>query len=145
LVTDTNIAKALPKTRRQPGFQNGTTSPAPSPAPQPMYATKAPNGAADLNGVPTPVATPPPASEHKSIPTENALAGKPFKADIEEGDSPKVLASDPDSKPDEDTLTKIKQDEDAEEDSNGRDGDIYADAALACSIENPESCVMCSG
>ena len=24
-------------------------------------------------------------------------------------------------------------------------GDIYAEAALACSIENPESCLMCSG
>jgi ribonucleoside-diphosphate reductase subunit M1 len=145
LVADTNIAKTLPKTRRQPGFQNGTTSPAPSPAPRPMYATKAPIDAADLTGVPTPVATPPPASEHKSGPTVNALASRPFKADVEDGDSPKVLASDPDNRPDEDKLSKIKQDEDAEEDSNDRDGDIYADAALACSIENPESCVMCSG
>jgi ribonucleoside-diphosphate reductase subunit M1 len=145
LVADTNIAKTLPKTRRQPGFQNGTTSPALSPAPRPMYATKAPIEAADLTGVPTPVATPPPALELKTGPAVNALASKPFKADIEDGDSPKVLASDPDNKPDEDKLSKIKQDEDAEEDSNGRDGDIYADAALACSIENPESCVMCSG
>jgi ribonucleoside-diphosphate reductase subunit M1 len=146
-IADTNIARALPKTRRQPGFQNGTTatSPSPSPAPRPMYATKAPNGAMDSNGVPTPVATPPPALELKGATTENALAGKPFKADIEEGDSPKVLASDPVSKPDEDALTKNKQDEDAEDDTKGRDGDIYADAVLACSIENPEACVMCSG
>jgi len=145
-VADTNIARALPKTRRQPGFQNGTTSPTPSsPAPRPMYATKAPNGVAESNGVPTPVATPPPAQENKAIATENALASKPFKADVEEGDSPKVLASDPLSKPDEDALTKTKQAEDGEDDTNGRDGDIYADAVLACSIENPESCVMCSG
>jgi ribonucleoside-diphosphate reductase subunit M1 len=144
-VTDTNIARALPKTRRQPGFQNGTTSPTPSPAPRPMYATKATNGSLESNGVPTPIATPPPAMENKGAPTENALAGKPFKADVEEGDSPRVLASDPLSKPDEDALTKIKQEEDAEDGTKGRDEDIYADAALACSIENPESCVMCSG
>jgi ribonucleoside-diphosphate reductase subunit M1 len=144
-VTDTNIARALPKTRKQPGFQNGTTSPAPSPAPRPMYATKTPNGAADINGVPTPVATPPPAAEHKAGPVGNALASKPFKADVEEGDSPKIMAVDPVSKPDEEVLSKDKQDEDAEDDTKGRDGDIYADAALACSIENPESCVMCSG
>jgi ribonucleoside-diphosphate reductase subunit M1 len=146
-VTDTNIAKALPKMRKQPGFQNGTTSPAPSPAPRPMYATKAPNGAADQNGVPTPIATPPLVSEPKAVPApiENALAGKPFKADVEEGDSPKVLASDPVDKPDDEVLSKMKQDEDTEDGTQGRDGDIYADAVLACSIENPESCVMCSG
>jgi ribonucleoside-diphosphate reductase subunit M1 len=110
-----------------------------------MYATKAPNGASDSNGVPTPVATPPPATDSKTAPLENALAGKPFKADAEEGDSPKVLASDPISKPDEEVLSKDKQEEDAEEGTTGRDGDIYADAVLACSIENPEACVMCSG
>jgi ribonucleoside-diphosphate reductase subunit M1 len=141
-VTDTNVARALPKTRKQPGFQNGTTSPAPSPAPRPMYATGAPNGAAD---VPTPVATPPPVAEHRAGPVENALASKPFKADVEEGDSPKIMAAEPVSKPDEEVLSKETQDEDAEDGTKGRDGDIYADAVLACSIENPESCVMCSG
>ncbi|KAL5115052.1 ribonucleotide-diphosphate reductase subunit rnr1 [Pleosporales sp. CAS-2024a] len=144
-VADTNVARALPKTRKQPGFQNGPASPAPSPAPRPMYATKTRNGAADVNGVPTPIATPPPASENKATAVANALATKPFKADVEEGDSPRVIASDPGSKPDEEALSKTKQEEDGEEDSKGRDGDIYADAVLACSIENPESCVMCSG
>ncbi|KAH8701487.1 ribonucleoside-diphosphate reductase-like protein subunit large [Phaeosphaeriaceae sp. PMI808] len=143
-VEDTNIAKALPKTRRQPGFQNGTTttSPSLSPMPRPMYAIKTPNGAGDA---PTPIATLPISSEHKPVVTENALAGKPFKADVEEGDSPKLIASNPGDKPDEEVLSKDKQAEDAEDDTKGRDGDIYADAALACSIENPESCVMCSG
>jgi ribonucleoside-diphosphate reductase subunit M1 len=56
-----------------------------------------------------------------------------------------VLASDPVDKPDEEVLSKMKQDEDTEDGTQGRDGDIYADAVLACSIENPESCVMCSG
>jgi len=40
---------------------------------------------------------------------------------------------------------KDPQEEDSKDDSEARDGDIYADAVLACSIENPESCVMCSG
>ncbi|KAI7110875.1 hypothetical protein KC316_g19729, partial [Hortaea werneckii] len=40
---------------------------------------------------------------------------------------------------------KNNQAEDKDESSKDREGDIYADAVLACSIENPESCVMCSG
>ncbi|KAH7355595.1 ribonucleotide reductase [Pyrenochaeta sp. MPI-SDFR-AT-0127] len=147
-VADTNIARALPKTRKQPGFQNMpiTSSQSPASAPRPMYATKSPNGAAESNGVPTPVATPPPASENKPALTENALASKPFKADVEEGDSPRLLASDSVAKPqEEEVLSKAKQGEDAEDESEARDGDIYADAALACSIDNPESCIMCSG
>jgi ribonucleoside-diphosphate reductase subunit M1 len=147
-VADTNIARALPKVRKQVGFvQEGvrsspvtpvTASQTPASAPQPMYATKSTNG--DANGVPTPVATPPPASENK-----NALASKPFKADQEEAESPKMVAADAVDKPDEEVSSKAKQDEDSKDDSEARDGDIYADAALACSIENPESCVMCSG
>lgn len=147
-VADTNVARALPKTRRQPGFQQaGVGSPTPTPAPRPMYATKTPNGVSEeVNGVPTPSATPPPAAENKLRPAENALASKPFKADADEGDSPKLVAADSSSKPaDEDSLSKNKQDEDADDDSKERDGDIYAEAALACSIENPESCLMCSG
>jgi ribonucleoside-diphosphate reductase subunit M1 len=115
-----------------------TASQTPSSAPQPMYATKPTNG--DVNGVPTPVATPPPASENK-----NALASKPFKADVEEGESPKMVAAEAVAKPDEEVSSKAKQEEDSQDDSEARDGDIYADAVLACSIENPESCVMCSG
>ncbi|KAJ4334041.1 ribonucleotide-diphosphate reductase subunit rnr1 [Ascochyta clinopodiicola] len=147
-VEDTNIARALPSKRRQPGFQQaGVGSPSPTPAPRPMYATKTPNGVSEaVNGVPTPSATPPPAAESKLPPVENALASKPFKADVEEGDSPKLVAADSISKPvEEDSLSKDKQAEDADDDSKERDGDIYAEAALACSIENPESCLMCSG
>ncbi|GAM82808.1 hypothetical protein ANO11243_007940 [Dothideomycetidae sp. 11243] len=35
--------------------------------------------------------------------------------------------------------------EDTDEVTKDREGDIYAEAVLACSIENPESCLMCSG
>ncbi|KZM20106.1 Ribonucleoside-diphosphate reductase [Ascochyta rabiei] len=147
-VEDTNIARALPSKRRQPGFQQaGVGSPSPTPAPRPMYATKTPNGVSEaVNGVPTPSATPPPAAENRLPPVENALASKPFKADVEEGDSPRLVAADSTSKPvEEDSSSKDKQAEDADDDSKERDGDIYAEAALACSIENPESCLMCSG
>ena len=149
-VVDTNVARALPKVRKQPGFQPEairhspvTASQTPSSAPRPMYATKPTNGEEkkeEENGVPTPDATPTPVTE-----TRNALASKPFKADVEEGASPKMVAADAAVKPDEEITRKDKQDEDSKDDSEDRDGDIYAEAALACSIENPESCVMCSG
>jgi ribonucleoside-diphosphate reductase subunit M1 len=147
-VEDTNIARALPSKRRQPGFQQGgVVSSSAAVTPAPLFANKTAEGiAAEVNGVPTPSATPPPAPEAKLPPVENALASKPFKADVEEGDSPKVIATEPADKPvEEEVLSKNKQDEDGDDDNKERDGDIYADAALACSIENPESCIMCSG
>jgi ribonucleoside-diphosphate reductase subunit M1 len=160
-VVDTNTARALGSKRR--GNTSGITggnypsTPAPSAVPRPMYMSKTANGSttvASPNGVPTPSATPPPTSENKQLSAappvkENALASKPFKADIEEGDSPKLLSSDPlNSAPvEEEALSKpaIKQDEDSEDENAARDGDIYADAALACSIENKDACMMCSG
>jgi ribonucleoside-diphosphate reductase subunit M1 len=160
-VVDTNTARALGSKRR--GNTSGITggnypsTPSPSAVPRPMYMSKTANGSttvASPNGVPTPSATPPPTSENKQLSAappvkESALASKPFKADIEEGDSPKLLSSDPlNSAPvEEEALSKpaIKQDEDSEDENAARDGDIYADAALACSIENKDACVMCSG
>ncbi|KAI5793226.1 ribonucleotide reductase [Geopyxis carbonaria] len=73
-----------------------------------------------------------------------------FKADTPEPESPKVLATEPLDTPDEElaqlSLQKVKtQEEDKEDDSKGREGDIYADAVLACSIENKDDCLMCSG
>jgi ribonucleoside-diphosphate reductase subunit M1 len=80
------------------------------------------------------------------------VVNPPFKADEEEGDSPEVLAADGtnavphgDALPEPAVKKGSKQEEDAEEASKDREGDIYAEAALACSIENPESCIMCSG
>ena len=138
-VADTNVARALPKVRKQPGFvpeairSSGVSSPA---APRPMYATKSEESANGENGV---------AKEDVAPESKNALASKPFKADVDEGDSPKMVAADAVGKQDEELSSKAKQEEDSKDDSAARDGDIYADAVLACSIENPESCVMCSG
>ena len=103
---------------------------------------------------PHPSATPPPSSENKQLSTgavkESALATKPFKADVEEGESPKILSADASAEKavlEDEALpaAAVKQEEDKDDDSTARDGDIYADAVLACSIENPESCLMCSG
>ncbi|KAF7546131.1 hypothetical protein G7Z17_g8644 [Cylindrodendrum hubeiense] len=87
------------------------------------------------SGMPTPTATPPPGKAPS------------MKADVEEGDSPKTLPTEPaDTVKDEElSLKKSNQSEDLDEDSEERERDIYSDAVLACSIENPESCVMCSG
>ena len=90
----------------------------------------------------------------------------PFKADQEEGESPKALPIEPAEKPaDEELLDGKKPDgqsEDKDGDSADREHDIYSQAVLQCkqcrpvfpcifannlkgSIDNPESCVMCSG
>ncbi|KAF2690834.1 hypothetical protein K458DRAFT_326754 [Lentithecium fluviatile CBS 122367] len=148
-VADTNIARALNSKRK--AF---AASPSPSSAPRPMYMAKTPNGAAESvppNGVPTPTATPPPSSENKQlngVGKESPLDTKPIKADVEEGESPKVLAAEPNGKPvEEEALpgSAVKQEEDKGDESTSREADIYSDAVLACSIENKEACMMCSG
>jgi ribonucleoside-diphosphate reductase subunit M1 len=142
-VADINVARVL-----NPKRKALASSPAPAGAPRPMYQAKTPNGAADsesLNGVPTPTATPPP--QVNGAAKENPLDTKPIKADVEEGASPKVLAAEPNGKPAEEELTvpANKQNEDEGDESTTRESDIYSDAVLACSIENKEACVMCSG
>lgn len=141
LVEDTNVARALTGKRR--GLGN-STSPSPSPVPQPIMASKTPNGSA--NGV-SPSATSP-LSENKQANgvSENALDPKPIKADVPEGESPKIVAADSTEQPDDEALPEAasKQEEDGKE-SADREGDIYSDAVLACSIENKEACIMCSG
>lgn len=154
-VTDTNVAGGRKNVR------NGYTSA----VPRPMYQSKTPNGNNATNGTNGtngmhPAArpsTPPPSSSpvvaKAPTPRKEAIPVPAFKADQEEGDSPKLLAADAkktngtngtngkavseDGSEDSD-----KQEEDANED---REGDIYADAVLQCSIENKDACVMCSG
>jgi ribonucleoside-diphosphate reductase subunit M1 len=142
-VADINVARVL-----NPKRKALASSPAPAGAPRPMYQAKTPNGAADSaspNGVPTPTATPPP--QLNGAAKENPLDTKPIKADVEEGASPKVLAAEPNGKPADEELTAPanKQNEDEGDESTTRESDIYSDAVLACSIENKEACVMCSG
>jgi len=163
-VVDTNVAKALGAKKRQiSGAYQAVASPQPqsTPVPRPMYEAKSIG-----NGVPkdvvTPATTPPPQPERQARKLErstSAVVNPPFQADIDEGESPEVLALDgtngvtpkgedlpaPAFPEEEDVEKKVKQAEDDKDASEGREGDIYAEAVLACSIENPESCIMCSG
>lgn len=148
-VADTNVARVPNGGKKRPSTGYSNTS-----VPRPMYVQKpAPAVQGAELGMPTPTATPPP-SEKKGLKEES------------EG-SPKTLATDPLDTPikDEelsDGIKTKKQEEDADEESEGREGDIYAQAALQCklilwrnlihdangvtgSIENKEACVMCSG
>lgn len=72
---------------------------------------------------------------------------KTFQADTPEPKSPEVLVSEPLGAPDEELSLERKkvQEEDKEESSKDREVDIYAEAALQCSIDNKEECLMCSG
>lgn len=150
-VVDTNVARSMPIRKRMAG-----QSPSPAPAaPAPMYMSKQNPNSAAPNGVPTPSTTPPPQMEVKKpamTPKRSAMEVPTFKADQEEGESPKLVAAEaatglPDEELPQPALkdTKPKQEEDADEESKDREGDIYADAVLACSIENPDACIMCSG
>ncbi|KAI1171149.1 ribonucleoside-diphosphate reductase large chain [Nemania sp. FL0916] len=140
------------KKRAPPSGSHMSPSPAIS---RPMYAKRQDsNNISSPHGVPTPSATPPPPRETVvAEPVVSASKTSAFKADVLEGESPKTLATEPTEKPKaeelpEPALEDVKsplQDEDNEDKSKEREFDIYADAVLACSIENPEACVMCSG
>jgi ribonucleoside-diphosphate reductase subunit M1 len=142
LVADTNVARE--RTIKKRSNPSGTYTSSPSAAPRPMYVKQpsqptisAPTNINSPNGVPTPTTTPPPASENKKFaPVATPVKAPVFKADVPEGDSPKVLATNPGTTPPkeeqlpEPEVEVKKQEEDAE--SQAREGDIYADAVLAC-------------
>ncbi|KAI0413439.1 ribonucleoside-diphosphate reductase large chain [Xylaria grammica] len=153
-VADSAAARpgALKKRAPPSGTHTSSSSTAIS---RPMYAKKEHSNFVNThNGVPTPSTTPPPVNEitvtEAVVPSTNAPT---FKADAPEGESPKALATEPTDKPKADELPEAAlgdnksspQDEDNEDESKEREYDIYAEAALSCSIENPEACVMCSG
>lgn len=163
-VADTNVARAAAPKKRIGGGYNAVSSPQQTNAPRPMFDSKMPNGQNSTpNGVVTPAQTPPPVEseqqpaqpqkkERKFGRTTSAVHNPEFPADQDEGESPKLVAVDgeklgpkEEELPDPALKEKKGDAEDKEDDSKGREGDIYADAVLACSIENPEACVMCSG
>jgi ribonucleoside-diphosphate reductase subunit M1 len=150
LVEDTNIARSLTDKRRGLG---ASTSPSQTPIPPPLFTSKTANGdvnvAASPNGVPTPSATPPISSEDKQLngTAEGALASKSSKADMPECERPKVIvAESTGTLPDDEALPEAAYgQEDNGKESVDREGDIYSEAALTCSIENKDACTMCSG
>lgn len=163
-VADTNIARGAANTKKRsiPSSSSAYASNAHSAVPRPMYVQKPPientatTGSASANGVPTPMSTPPPPAssdaENRKLPMPASVLPT-FKADADEGESPKLLSTDPTGPLEKDeelpmpaiAVEKKRQDEDAEDVSRGREGDIYAEKVLQCSIENREECTMCSG
>jgi len=138
LVADTNVARERPVKKRS--TPSGGYNSVASAMPRPMYMKEPSNTTSTSNGIPTPNATPPPLSENKKFTTaaEVPIKAPAFKADADEGDSPKALATEPVSIPPkeeqlpEPALDGKKQEEDAATESATREQDIYADAVLAC-------------
>ncbi|KAI1311151.1 ribonucleoside-diphosphate reductase large chain [Xylaria venustula] len=142
---------ALKKRAPPSGSLTSSSSPA---IPRPMYAKKENSNTVNSpHGVPTPSTTPPPKQTTVAEPVVPSPSTSTFKADVAEGESPKALATEPTEKPNAEELPESalesnklrEQDEDNEDKSKEREYDIYADAVLACSIENRDECVMCSG
>lgn len=151
-VADTNIGKSSKK-RNAGSAYTSVAAPKPVAAPSPMYENKELKAPSVPQDVVTPATTPPPQPERKQRTfgrTSSAVVNPPFKADVDDGESPEVLATDglnavpKDEELPEPAVKGSGQEEDGDA-SADREGDIYADAVLACSIENPESCIMCSG
>ncbi|KFX88220.1 hypothetical protein O988_09107, partial [Pseudogymnoascus sp. VKM F-3808] len=149
LVADTNVARERTSNRKP--LAKAYIAPSTQPgAPRPMYmkqnSNSNPNPNQTLtspNGVPTPSITPPPTEARKPVNPPTKSPG--FKADAEEGGSPKTLATEPGTMQDEELKDSSLSSSEEKPESGERENDIYADAVLACSIENPESCLMCSG
>ena len=143
-VADTNVARnGGMKKRSIPS--SGYSSNSHSAVPRPMYVQKPPIvSALSPNGMPTPTSTPPPATENKkfSPPSKKESTVLPtFKADVDEGESPKTLATDPIGTPiKEESLPEAaldgakKQEEDTKDSSENREGDIYANKVLQCKL-----------
>lgn len=147
-VEDTNVAtRTLPRKGRPSGMSSYDSGYNHS-IPRPMMNTWTPNGVNSTSLPPTP-----PVEEVKPAPPKQAATTRAtphdipaFKADNDEGESPRLLISDPTGSPtDEEELRLPKlQSEDTAGESESREGDIYANAVLQCSIENKEECMMCS-
>jgi len=141
-VQDSNTTRTSGLKKRAP--PSGSYMSSPTAVPRPMYAKKESaentrvNGAAVANGIPTPSTTPPPIKVAASAPRPIASPSKPpaFKADVDEGESPKALPTVPaekvESLKDEALDGKKDQSEDADKDSAEREMDIYSEAVLAC-------------
>jgi len=120
------------------------------PSPMMNNAQKSPAPITNGNGASKPLVSA--ATATKIINAAQTAPSDPFKADTDEGESPKLLTTSPataaalaDEELQLDAKIKKLQVEDDNNESNERDHDIYADAVLQCSIDNKEDCMMCSG
>ena len=105
--------------------------------PRPMYAQKQSHEgkASQMNGMPTPTSTPPPNMEHKQLVTQLNKTRLSEGSSSEEP-SPRVLPTDPVGKPEVEALDDLKK-EQVEDADTQREGDIYAEAVLACELSPP--------
>ncbi|AEO71096.1 uncharacterized protein THITE_2123125 [Thermothielavioides terrestris NRRL 8126] len=153
-VQDTSVVKTSSGLKkRAPPVGSYMSSPTAIPRPMAIVNKESTNGTGS-NGIPTPT-TPPPikapgVGDMKTRVVNSPTKPPAFKADVDEGDSPKTLPTEPVDKPKLDdigspALESKKDAEDKEDESKEREMDIYSEAVLACSIENPEACIMCSG
>lgn len=129
-MADTAVARTTPKKRLpNTGYSSTTAIPRPMMASTSPGASPGPEVSLSPNGL-----------------TIAPLVSPPATAEETEG-SPKLLVADPPSVPGEleELERKKSQDEDQQAVSDERENDIYAEAALSCSIENKEACMMCSG
>jgi ribonucleoside-diphosphate reductase subunit M1 len=133
-IADTTISKDRVLKKRAPPPGSSYMMSSPSAVPRPASAKREGDSGNSLssNGVPTPTTTPPPAV---SRPLASPHKAPPMKADVDEGDSPKVLPTEPlDAVNDEELSKKPNQSEDKDEDNEERERDIYSDAVLACKL-----------
>ena len=145
-VVDTNVARTPGAVKKRSIPSAGyASSPTISAVPRPMYMQKQtlPSTPMSPEALPTPAATPPQNSENKKFSPSmkrEIAATSTIKADVDSGDSPKTLATDPLDTPIKEeelpesfgkaALGKV-QEEDGEEGAE-REGDIYAQKVLAC-------------
>lgn len=142
-VEDMAVARALPGKKRLPnaGYSSQTA------IPRPMMATKPAPRVIPVGGPPPPS----PRSVSTSVPNTPSSAENAVSDTVSEKSepSPTLLATEPHTDPTTiDGLEELDNKRSQEEDSRGlseeREVDIYAEAVLACSIENKDDCMMCS-
>ncbi len=135
LVDAATARERLPKKRAPPA---GTSYMSAATAPRLGHVkSEESTNAVSSNGIPTPSTTPPPAltGVAKTLPLSSPQKPNTMKADVADGDSPKVLATDPGDKiEDEEEVgeSEKKTSNQSEDEGEDRERDIYSEAVLAC-------------
>ena len=130
-VVDKNVAQDRPSSSTKRSFSGGYSN-STAAGPRPMYVQKPPQGfSTSVNGVPTPTSTPPPASENQSF-VPSAAVKRVLSSDSDTDGSPKVLATEPAVTPKDVEALDAKKAQQEDDESEDREGDIYAQKVLQC-------------
>ena len=138
-VADANVSKDRPLKKRAPPSGSYVSHSA-VPRTSVIKTEESIPGSVSSNGIPTPSTTPPPVvlAESHPRPMASPMKAPVIKADANDGDSPKVLATEPTDNVNEEELADPEakpsddQIEDGDKTSEERERDIYSDAVLAC-------------